>query len=111
MDVYIEAKFEEFKSHFIDMEFFKEVCSKQVKQYYDFLFQMEQQGDLLIKAPIYLMKAEDNYERKENWSEWTEAGVREILSDGIHRKMMDEAHVKNNAAIIHQILELAENKK
>lgn len=111
MDVYIEAKFEEFKSHFIDMEFFKEICSKQVKQYYDFLFHMEQEGDLLIKAPIYLMKAEDNYQKKENWSEWTEAGVTEMLSDGIHRKMMDEAHVKNNAVIIHQILEMAENKK
>jgi amino acid adenylation domain-containing protein len=111
MDIYVEAKFEEYKSHFIDMEFFKEVCSKQVKQYYDFLYHMEQEGDLLIKAPIYLMKAENNYERKENWSEWTETGVTEILSAGIHRKMMDEAHVKDNAVIIHQILEMAENKK
>jgi thioesterase domain-containing protein/acyl carrier protein len=111
MDIYVEAKFEEFKSHFIDMEFFKEVCSRQVKQYYDFLFHMEQEGDLLIKAPIYLMKAENNYERKENWSEWTETGVTEILSAGVHSKMVDEPHVKDNAVIIHKVLELAENRK
>ncbi len=109
MDIYVEAKFEEFKSHFIDMEFFKEVCSKQVKQYYDFLFHVEQEGDLLIKAPIYLMKAENNFERKENWSEWTETGVTEIFAAGEHSKMVNEPYVRKNAAIIHEVLKLAEN--
>jgi thioesterase domain-containing protein len=110
MDIYVEAKFEEFKSHFIDMEFFKEVCSKQVKQYYDFLFHVEQEGDLLIKAPIYLMKAENNFERKENWSEWTETGVTEIFAAGEHSKMVNEPYVRKNAAIIHEVLKLAENR-
>jgi thioesterase domain-containing protein len=110
MDIYVEAKFEEYKSHFIDMEFFKEVCTKQVKQYYDFLYHIEQEGDLRINAPIYLLKAETNYDRKQNWSEWTETGVIELFGSGEHRKMVDEPYVRENAVLILEALKSAENK-
>jgi len=110
MDIYVEAKFEEYKSHFIDMEFFKEVCTKQVKHYYDFLYHIEQEGDLRINAPIYLLKAETNYDRKQNWSEWTETGVIELFGSGEHRKMVDEPYVRENAVLILEALKSAENK-
>ncbi len=105
VDLYLKAKFEEFKDHFIDMEFFKEVCYKQVKQYYDFLFYAEQEGGNFIKAPIYFLKAENNYHRIENWSECTDAGVTEFYASGIHGKMVDEPYVQKNAVILNKILE------
>jgi amino acid adenylation domain-containing protein len=104
VDQYLAYKFEEYKDHFIDMDFFKEVCYNQVKQYYDFLFHAEQEGDIFIQAPIHFMIAENNYERQENWTPCTAGGVKVYYASGIHGKMVDEPWVRPNADIMNDII-------
>ncbi len=103
-DLFLANKFDELKEHFIDMNFFKEICYTQVKQYYDFLYYAENDGDNFIQSPIHLLISESNYEKQENWSDFTAGGVKSYLAHGLHDKMVDEPWVNLNAQILNNIL-------
>ncbi len=105
VDLYMQAKFEEFENSFINMDFFKEICYKQVIDYYHFLYQAEKESKTLIHAPIHFLIAENHYDRKENWSASTHNKVYTYFAKGVHGKMVDEPWVKGNAGILDAIVE------
>jgi len=104
VDLYMEAKFEEFENSFIDMGFFKEICYKQVIDYYNYLYHAERESTPIINAPIHFLIAENHYDREENWSVATKGGVTTYYAKGVHGKMVEEPWVRENARLFDQII-------
>lgn len=104
VDLYMEAKFEEFENTFIDMNFFKEVCYKQVIDYYNYLYHAERESTPIINAPIHFLIAENHYDREENWSVATRGGVTTYYAKGVHGKMVEEPWVRENAQLFDKII-------
>jgi len=99
----LNPKRQELRGYFLENQKLRDRTYHQVWEYFNFLWNTDLKN-VQIQGNIHLIRAEGNYEAKDDWSQATKTQRINHYASGVHREMIDPPHLQQNALIIKSIL-------
>lgn len=99
----LNPKRQELRNYFMENQKLRDRTYNQVWEYFNFLWDSDLKN-VKIKGTIHLIRAEENYEREDDWTQATTGKRINYYASGIHREMIDFPYLPQNMTIINQIL-------
>jgi microcystin synthetase protein McyC len=99
----LNPKRKELRRYFMENQKLRDRTYQQVWEYFNFLWNSDLKN-IQIKGTIHLIRAEENHETEDDWTQATTGQRINHYASGIHREMIDPPYVQQNATIVDQIL-------
>ncbi|OYE00826.1 non-ribosomal peptide synthetase [Nostoc sp. 'Peltigera membranacea cyanobiont' 232] len=99
----LNPKRQELRRYFMDNQKLRDRTYNQVWEYFNFLWNSDLKN-LQINGTIHLVRAEENYDLEDDWTQATKRQRINHYAYGAHREMIDPPYLNQNAAIINAIL-------
>ncbi|MHC5820052.1 MAG: non-ribosomal peptide synthetase [Nostoc sp.] len=99
----LNPKRQELRRYFMDNQKLRDRTYNQVWEYFNFLWHSDLKN-LQINGTIHLVRAEENYNLEDDWTQATKSQIINHYAYGAHREMIDPPYLNQNATIINAIL-------
>jgi thioesterase domain-containing protein len=99
----LNPKRQELRRYFMENQKLRDRTYNQVWEYFNFLWHSDLKN-LQINGTIHLMRAEENYDFEDDWTQATKSQRINHYAYGAHREMSDPPYLNQNATIINAIL-------
>ncbi|MDB9305423.1 amino acid adenylation domain-containing protein [Nodularia spumigena CS-591/12] len=99
----LNPKRQELRRYFMDNQKLRDRTYNQVWEYFNFLWHSDLKN-LQINGTIHLMRAEENYDCEDDWTQATKSQRINHYAYGTHREMINPPYLNQNATMINAIL-------
>ncbi|MBW4432013.1 MAG: amino acid adenylation domain-containing protein [Pelatocladus maniniholoensis HA4357-MV3] len=99
----LNPKRQELRRYFMENQKLRDRTYNQVWEYFNFLWHSDIKN-VQINGTIHLIRAEGNYDVKDDWIKATRSKLINHYAYGVHREMIDPPYLNQNATIINEIL-------
>jgi amino acid adenylation domain-containing protein len=99
----LNPKRQELRRYFLENQKLRDRTYNQVWEYFNFLWNSDLKN-LQINGTIHLVRAEENYDLEDDWTQATKRQKINHYAYGAHRQMIDPPYLNQNATIINAIL-------
>ena len=99
----LNPKRQELRRYFLENQKLRDRTYNQVWEYFNFLWYSDTEN-LRTNCNIHLIRAEENYQREDDWIQATTNQLINHYACGAHHEMIDPPYLNQNATIINSIL-------